>query len=499
MLLEHLMKLDNEAFGGQGLTLLTDLYQLTMAHGYWKCDRAERESVFHLFFRKAPFGSGFTLAAGLDSVIDFLNTFRFGADDVEFLGGLSGNDGKPLFEPGFLDYLSTLKLTCDVDAIPEGTVVFPHEPLLRVRGPILQCQLLETALLNILNFQTLIATKAARVCLAARGEPVLEFGLRRAQGVDGALAASRAAYLGGCTATSNVLAGKRYGIPVRGTHAHSWVMSFDDEREAFLAYAKAMPNNCVFLVDTYDTLEGVRHAVEMGRWLRERGHELVGIRLDSGDLAWLSLEARRLLDEGGFPKAVIVASNDLDERIIASLKEQGAQINVWGVGTKLITAYDQPALGGVYKLGAIRADDGGWVYKVKLSEQVAKVSNPGIQQVRRFRSETEFLGDAIYDVETVVPGPMTIVDPMDATRRKHFPEHATFEDLLVPVFRRGNCVYAKPELEQSRGRALTQLGLFHAGVKRLINPHLYPVGLEDSLHQLKTRLILEARSRGNPT
>ena len=254
-----------------GRALLTDLYELTMSNAYWKSGRAEREAVFHLYFREAPFRSGFAVAAGLAAAIEFLRAFRFTDDDVRFLKTLPGNDGKPLFTTAFLKYLRALRFSADVDAIPEGTVVFPNEPLLRVKGPILLCQVLETALLNIINFQSLIATKAARVCLAARGEPVLEFGLRRAQGVDGALAASRAAYIGGCIATSNVLAGKKFGIPVRGTHAHSWVMSFDDEREAFLAYAEAMPNNCVFLVDTYDTLEGVRHAVEAGRWLRERG------------------------------------------------------------------------------------------------------------------------------------------------------------------------------------------------------------------------------------
>ena len=372
-------------------------------------------------------------------------------------------------------------------------MVFPHEPLLRVQGPILQCQLIETALLNLVNFQSLIATKAARVCLAARGEPVMEFGLRRAQGVDGALAASRAAYIGGCAATSNVLAGKVHGIPVRGTHAHSWVMSFDTEREAFLAYAAAMPNNCVFLVDTYDTLAGVREAVETGKWLRERGHEMAGIRLDSGDLAWLSSEARKLLDAAGFPKAVIVASNDLDEHIISSLKEQGARINVWGVGTKLITAYDQPALGGVYKLGAIRGEDGRWAYKVKLSEQAAKVSNPGIQQVRRFRTDTEFIGDGIFDQETGVSGNFTIVDPLDSTRRKHLAPETAHEDLLVPVFRKGGLVYDLPTLPEVRQRARTQIGLFHSGIKRLVNPHEYPVGLELGLHDWKMKLILQAR------
>ena len=386
-----------------------------------------------------------------------------------------------------------MRFSCDVDAIPEGTAVFPQEPLLRIQGPILQCQLFETALLNLINFQSLIATKAARVCLAARGEPVLEFGLRRAQGVDGALAASRAAYIGGCAATSNVLAAKLYGIPVRGTHAHSWVMSFDDEREAFRAYAEAMPNNCVFLVDTYNTLEGVRRAVEVGRLLRERGHEMVGIRLDSGDLAWLSVEARKILDEAGFPNAVIVASNDLDEHIIASLKEQGAMINVWGVGTKLVTAYDQPALAGVYKLGAVRGDDGRWVYKVKLSEQSAKISTPGIQQVRRFRSDKEFIGDGIFDIERGAPGAFIIVDPLDVTRRKHIDPETPFEDLLVPIFRRGQLVYQPPLLGDVRQRAQAQLAMFHMGVKRFVNPHQYPVGLELGLHDLKTELVLRAR------
>ena len=341
------------------LGLLTDLYQLTMAYGYWKTGCHDRQAVFHLSFRKPAFGGGFTVAAGLETVVEYMETLRFDPDDLAYLAGLRGNDGQPLFEAAFLDYLAEMRLDCDVHGMPEGTIVFPHEPLLRVTGPLLQAQLLESALLNIVNFQTLVATKAARVALAARGEPVLEFGLRRAQGIDGALAASRAAYLGGCVATSNVLAGRLFGIPVRGTHAHSWVMCFDDELEAFRAYAQAMPNNCVFLVDTYDTLNGVRHAIEVGREMRQQGHEMIGIRLDSGDLAWLSIAARRMLDEAGFPQATIVASNDLDEHLIASLKEQGATIGIWGVGTRLITAYDQPALGGVYKLAAIRDGQGG--------------------------------------------------------------------------------------------------------------------------------------------
>ena len=473
--------------------LLTDLYQLTMACGYWKSGRGERPAAFELIFRTAPFRSGFTLAAGLEPAIEFIRSFAFTEDDLAYLRALTGHDGEPLFDSGFLQYLHTLQLTCDVDAIPEGTVVFPNEPLLRIQGPILQCQLLETALLNFINFQSLIATKAARVCLAARGEPVLEFGLRRAQGVDGGLAASRAAFIGGCAATSNVLAGKLYGIPVRGTHAHSWVMAFDDEAEAFEAYAKAMPNNCVFLVDTYDTLQGVRRAVQTGLRLREQGHEMAGIRLDSGDLAWLSIEARQLLDAAGFPNALIVGSNDLDEHIIASLKEQGARINVWGVGTRLVTAYDQPALGGVYKLTALADEDGRWIYKLKLSEQAAKISTPGIHQVRRFRSETEFIADAIYDVARAAPAATVIVDPLDSTRRKHVPPGTAFEDLLVPVLRRGELVSPLPSLEAIRQRTQDQLAMFHTGVKRLLHPHEYPVGLELGLHELKTELILKAR------
>ena len=478
--------------------LLTDLYQLTMAYGYWKSGRADREAVFHLFFRKAPFRSGFAIAAGLEPVIDFLKRFQFTDEDLQFLGTLKGSDGEPLFDQRFLEYLRPLRFKCDLDAIPEGTVVFPQEPVLRVQGPILQCQLVESALLNFINFQSLIATKAARVCLAARGEPVLEFGLRRAQGVDGALSASRAAYIGGCASTSNVLAGKLYGIPVSGTHAHSWVMAFDDEREAFRAYAEAMPNNCVFLVDTYDTLEGVRRAVEVGQWLRKNGHEMLGIRLDSGDLAWLSIEARKILDAAGFPKAFIVASNDLDELIIQSLKEQGAAITVWGVGTKLVTAYDDPALGGVYKLGAIRDEKGKWVYKLKLSEQSAKISPPGIQQVRRFRSEKEFVGDGIFDLERGAPAEFTIVHPFDPIPRKQIAAGTAFEDLLVPIFRRGEVVYQLPSLPDIRQRTQSQLAMFHFGIKRFVNPHQYPVGLEQSLHDLKMELISRTRGQKRP-
>jgi nicotinate phosphoribosyltransferase len=483
------------------LALLTDLYQLTMAYGYWRLGRADEHAVFQLYFRKNPFGGGYAVAAGLDYVIDYLKSLRFEQDDLAYLRTLTGNDGNALFDPAFLDYLADMRFTCDIDAVPEGTVVFPQEPLVRVTGPILQGQILETPLLNMINFQTLIATKASRVCAAAKGDPVIEFGLRRAQGVDGGIAASRAAYLGGVHATSNVLAGKLFNIPVKGTHAHSWVMSFDNEINAFNAYAQAMPNNGVFLVDTYNSIDGVRRAVEVGRRLRDAGHEMIGIRLDSGDLAYLSIEARKILDEGGFPNATILASNDLDEHIIQSLKIQGAKIDTWGVGTKLVTGYDQPALGGVYKLSAVRSPGGEWEYKLKLSEQIAKVSNPGILQVRRFRSGGEFVGDAIYDVglgaASASDCPCTFVDPTDPTRRKSVAPGAEHEDLLVPVFRAGRCVYDPPPLEAVRRRAAEQLSGFHAGVKRFMNPHQYPVGLEQRLSDLKTRLVLRARGAGD--
>lgn len=479
------------------LALLTDLYQLTMAYGYWKSGVAEKEAVFHLYFRKAPFNSGFTLACGLDYVVQFLQDLRFDAAACEYLASLTGEDGAPLFERGFLDYLAALEFSCDVDAVPEGTPVFPYEPLIRVSGPVLQAQIIETLLLTIINYQTLIATKSARICLAARGEPVLEFGARRAQGIDGALTASRAAYVGGCAATSNVLAGQIFGIPVRGTHAHSWVMMFDNELEAFQTYAAAMPNNCVFLVDTYDTLDGVRHAVEVGHWLRRREHKLQGIRLDSGDLAWLSIEARRILDEGGFPEASIVASNDLDEYLIRSLKEQGAKINVWGVGTRLATAYDQPALGGVYKLSAVREAGGAWQPRIKVSEQTVKISNPGILQVRRFRNlsdPNQFFADAIFDVENPPEAACTIIDSADAMLRWNISSQAAWNDLLVPIFRGGKCVYQSPALADIRAFAGQQMAGLAAGTKRFENPHRYPVGLEQSLHARKAAMVLAVRT-----
>jgi nicotinate phosphoribosyltransferase len=351
--------------------------------------------------------------------------------------------------------------------------------------------------LNCINFQTLIATKAARVCRAAAGEPVLEFGLRRAQGIDGSVAASRAAYVGGCAATSNVMAGKLFDIPVRGTHAHSWIMCFDDEMEAFDAYAEAMPNNCIFLVDTYDSLEGVRKAVRVGRGLRRSGHEMVGIRLDSGDLAALSIEARRILDEGGFPDAVIVASSDLDEHTISDLKERGAVIGVWGVGTRLATAYDQPALGGVYKLSAVRSPGKRWQYRLKLSEELGKGSDPGILQVRRFFADGKPVADAVYDVQNEPRGRCAVVDWADPSNVTVVVQNAVHEDLLQPVFRKGKQVYLAPGAAVARVRAMEQVSRFDDSFRRLNRPDRYTVGLEQSLYDLKKKLI--SKTRRQPT
>jgi len=477
------------------LALLTDLYQLTMAYAYWKSGMEPLEAAFHVSFRRNPFGGGFTVACGLEYAIDLIESLRFEEEDLAFLAEVRGSDGEKLFDPAFLDHLGSLRLACDVDAVPEGTLVFPLEPMVRVTGPILQAQLIETPLLNLVNFQSLIATKAARVVLAARGDPVLEFGLRRAQGLDGGLAASRAAWVGGCAATSNVMAARLFGIPVSGTHGHSWVMAFDDELSAFRAYAEALPNNCIFLVDTYDTREGVRHAIQVGEELRARGHEMLGVRLDSGDLAWLSSEARKMLDEAGFTKARILASNELDERLVASLKEQGAAISGWGVGTRLVTGHPDAALGGVFKLTAVRKPGEAWRPKVKLSEQPIKTSIPGVLQVSRFQGDAEAVADVIYDVGMPPKGPVTMVDPLDPTRRRTIPAGTPSQDLLVPIFRAGRRVYDPPPLPEVRRRVSDELSRFHAGVKRFVNPHRYPVGLERGLHDLRTRLIVEARDQ----
>lgn len=476
--------------------MLTDLYQLTMAQAYTSSGVADTHACFHLYFRSNPFGGGYSVACGLEQALDHLENISFSATDISYLKNLPGADGEPLFRPEFLEWLAQFTFTCDVDAIEEGTVVFPREPLLRITGPLPQCQIVETALLNIVNFQTLVATKASRCVLAAQGAPVLEFGLRRAQGPSGGLLASRAAFVGGCTSTSNVSAGSRFDIPVAGTHAHSWVMAFDSELEAFEAYAEALPNNVTFLVDTYDTLDGVRHAVEVGARLRERGHELLGVRIDSGDLAWLSKRAREILDEAGFPAARVIASNELDEHLIASLIDQGAAIDVWGVGTKLATAWDQPALGGVYKLSAIRRPGEAWIPRLKVSEQTAKVTTPGILGVRRFlRPDGTFAGDMIYDTLDAPVGDATMVHPEDPLQSTTYSQAAPFEELLVPVVRSGARVYESPTLALVRERTLAQLAGLDPTHKRFLNPHVFKVGLEAGLSERRARLITSARRR----
>ena len=506
-----MINLLNESMNHSGhkiSALTNDLYEVTMACAYWKAGVSREEAAFHLFFRENPFGGGFTLACGLADAIDFIREFHFEEDDLAYLASQIGNDGKPLFEEGFLDHLRSLRLACDIDAVPEGTLVFPHEPMIRVCGPIIQCQLLETALLNILNFQSLIATKAARVCQAAEDGAVIEFGLRRAQGTDGGLSATRAAYVGGCAGTSNLLAGKRFGIPVSGTQAHSWVMFFETEEEAFQKYAEAMPNNSVFLVDTYDSLDGVRHAIEASQWLREHGHEPIGIRLDSGDRVKLSIESRKMLDAAGFPDAAIVCSGDLDEFSIADLKRRGAKIDVWGVGTRLATGQPDAALGGVYKLGAVRVPGQPWRYRIKISDESEKSSCPGLMQVRRFFGEDgKFLGDAIYETgsrsdSVGQPGcsggatnkSLAVVDLVTEEHRE-FSAALQATELLLPIFRRGELVYRPPSIGESRARAREQLGLAPPEILRLKDPQAYPVGLESSLHRLKSSMIEQARQR----
>ena len=475
--------------------LTTDLYEVTMAYGYWKAGVSDHEAAFHVTFRHNPFGGQFTVACGLATAIDFLRMFHFTETEIAYLASQRGNDGKPLFDSGFLDYLRDLRLTCDIDAIPEGTLVFPNEPLIRVSGPVAQCQLLETTLLNILNFESLIATKAARVCLAAKNDPVIEFGLRRAQGVDGGLTAARAAYIGGCAGTSNLQAGERFGIPVSGTQAHSWIMFFESEDEAFQTYASAMPNNCVLLVDTYNSIEGVRHAIDVASQLRKEGHEMIGVRLDSGDRVALSIEARRMLDKAGFTNAKIVCSGDLDEHVIADMKQRGARIDMWGVGTKLTTGQPDAALSGIYKLGAVRHPGGQWQYRIKLSDEAAKTSCPGLLQVRRFQQpDGRFIADAIYETDHAISEPCVVVD-LETEKKTEIPAKTDYSDLLVPVFRRDQLVYQTPNLEASREHARKQLDCAPPEILRLKNPTPYKIGLERSLHELRATLIARAKEQ----
>lgn len=474
----------NTIHSKESLSLLTDFYQISMAYGYWKNKRYDDEAVFHLFFREHPFGGDYSIAAGLEQVIDYLESWRFSPSDIAYLGSLKDAGGKAFFEEAFLNYLQRLEFSCEVDAVPEGSIVHPHTPLLRIKGPLIQAQLLETPLLNMLNFQTLIATKAARIVQAAQGDPVLEFGLRRAQGIDGGVSASRAAYIGGCVATSNVLAGKFFGIPIKGTHAHSWVMSYEEEIQAFEAYAMAMPTNCIFLVDTYDTVEGVKRAIEVGKGLRKRGFEMNGVRLDSGDLVELSKAARQLLDEAGFPDAKIVASNDLNEYRIAEIKEKGGKVEVWGVGTQLATAYEQPALGGVYKLAAIRQKEGPWQYRMKLSENLIKVSNPGmLQTYRYYDADHRAVADLMVNELAAFEQQAAVLHPLDQSPSILL-EGLSSKPLLQPIFRAGRCVYEKPSIQAIQQSSLEAL---------LMHTSSYQVGLSSELQKLKTGLWEQLR------
>ena len=465
-------------FYGHAPALLTDLYQLTMACAHWHNATGEREAVFHLFFRQAPFDNRFALACGLDAVIEYIESLRFDDSDIAYLATLKDNAGQRLFPDAFLDYLSKLEFTGSVDAVPEGSAVFPHQPMLRVTAPVIQAQMLETALLTLMNFPTLVATKAARIVRTAAGGSVLDFGLRKAQGADGGVSAARAAYIGGCAGTSNVLAGKLFGIPVSGTHAHSWIMAFDSELDAFNYYAKAFPNQCVFLVDTYDSVEGIRNAIRAGEKLRASGHKLAGIRLDSGDLGALSETARQMLDEAGFQDVPIAASSGLDERAIGELRQAGAPIVLWGVGTRLITAQPDAALDGVYKLGAIRKDNGVWSYRMKLSDTPGKSSRPGVQQVRRFYEQGEPVADLLYDEAAF----NTRWQARRGGEWHDFDADADHVEMLKPIFRDGKLVYERPALTAIRDYAQQQFAEF---TERPEYPVLADRYLEESTRDLR--------------
>lgn len=466
--------------------LFTDFYQLTMMSGYLEAGKMAQNSVFELFFRKVPQQGAFCIAAGLEQALDFLENLQCSREEIEYLRGLR------LFDESFLKYLETFRFEGDIWALPEGTAVFPQQPLVRVEAPLPQAQLVESALLNILNFQTLIATKAARVCHAAGPEgQVMEFGLRRAQGPDGAMSASRAAFIGGCGATSNALAGMKFGIPVRGTQAHSWIMSFPSELEAFRAYAHRYPDTALLLVDTYDTLgSGVPNAILVARELAERGHSLAGIRLDSGDLAELSQGARKMLDEAGFPQVRIVASNDLDEYLVESLRTQGARIDSWGVGTQLVTSKQEPALGGVYKLVSIQ-EAGGWRPTIKLSANPAKSTLPGVKQIYRASQQGHFVGDVLALNEEAPPEGTSLVHDSLYQKPAYTLRGDRFEPLLQHVMAKGRRLQASPALTQVRERSLRQLASLPVGCLRLQNPALYASGLSDPLFQLRQRLIQE--------
>lgn len=472
------------------LTLLTDLYELTMMQGYFK-NHSNETVVFDAFYRKNPSGNGFAVAAGLDQVIDYIKNLTFDEKDIEYLRSLK------LFDEDFLDYLSKFRFSGDIYAIPEGTVVFPREPLVKVIAPIMEAQLVETAILTIINHQSLIATKAARVVNAARGDGIMEFGLRRAQGPDAGVYGARAAMIGGCVGTSNVLTGQLFDVPVLGTHAHSWIMSFSDEYTAFKTYAKLYPNACTLLVDTYDTLKsGVPNAIRVFKEMRKakKLNGRYGIRLDSGDLAYLSKEARKMLDAAGFHEAVISASSDLDEYLIDSLKTQGAKITSWGVGTNLITSRDCPAFGGVYKLAAVKKGDGEFVPKIKLSENTEKITNPGDKTVYRIyeKANGKLKADLICltDDQFDTSDDLIIFDPLETWKKTHLKGGTyTMKELMVKIFDQGRCIYQSPSVMDIREHCIEEQNTLWDETKRLVNPHEVYVDLSDRLYEMKTELL----------
>ncbi len=470
--------------GRQNTALLTDLYELTMLYGFWKYHKHEQNACFEYFFRSLPLHIGFALFAGLEQLLDYIKNFSFNESDLEYLG-------KQGFEPAFIEYLSRFRLNINLWSVPEGTVVFPNEPVIRVEGPLGALQLLETFLLNALNYPTLVATKAARVCYAAEGDPVMEFGLRRSQGPDGGLSGARAAIIGGCTGTSNVLAGKLFGAPISGTHAHSWVMSFDNETEAFRAFAKAFPHNITLLVDTYDPLQsGIPNAIQVFTELRSAGLPVRGaIRLDSGDLAKLSKEAYRMFQEAGFEDPVIVASNELEEDLIADLKRQGAKINAWGVGTHLITSSNYPALGGVYKLVAVEGSNG-WEPKIKISGNVSKITDPGRKRIIRYYNESnQPLADVLYlEGEPVQKGRIQVYD-----RENLFKEIILksdhYQELSLPSVSEGRILINPIPLKELRQRASENLSQFPDEYRRLRYPQTYNVYLSPQAAHAKQTLL----------
>lgn len=476
----------------RNLSLLTDLYELTMMQGYFKEKDANETVVFDAFYRTNPDGNAFAISAGLEQVIEYISNLHFAPEDVEYLRSVG------LFEEDFLDYLLHFRFSGDIYAIPEGTVMFPREPMVKVIAPIMEAQLVETAILNIINHQSLIATKTSRIVHAARGDGIMEFGLRRAQGPDAGVYGARAAMIAGCIGTSNVLAGQMFDVPVKGTHAHSWIMSFSDELTAFRTYARLYPSACILLVDTYDTLgSGVPHAIKVFREMREAGIPLTfyGIRLDSGDLAYLSKQARKMLDEAGFPDAVISASNDLDEYLINSLKMQGAAITSWGVGTNLITSKDNPSFGGVYKLAAIMdKKTGEFIPKIKLSENTEKVTNPGNKTIRRIydKKTGKIIADLICLVEEQFDENKSLLlfDPVETWKKTHLaPGTYTMREILVPVFKNGQCIYHSPKVMDIQTYCKKELDTLWDESRRLVNPHEIHVDLSNELWHMKNQLL----------